>query len=376
MKILSIGSDQKLFENGSEVQRRVQEYGMLFEELHIIVYTRHQTAGDQQLTTNVWVYPTNTRWKPLYFWQAYQIAKLLVISHQLSIITCQDPFETGLVGWLLKKRFRLPLQLQVHTDVFSPYFWKESLKNKVRVLLARFLLPRADSIRVVSQRIKDSLDSRATCHTSRVTILPIFVDVRKIQSAKVKTNLHQKYPDHDFIILMASRLTKEKNIGMAIGALLSVKRQASSVKNPLLLIVGEGPEKENLELYIKRLTLNANIKFEPPTKDLISYYKTADLFLLTSNYEGYGRTVVEAMAAGTPVIITDVGLAGEILIDDLDGKIIPVGDSASLVEAILFLLRESKYKKRWLLETEKLLESFPTKDDYLKEFREALEKIL
>ena len=61
---------------------------------------------------------------------------------------------------------------------------------------------------------------------------------------------------------------------------------------------------------------------EPWTDDPFSYYKTADLFLLTSNYEGYGMAVVEAMAAGCPVIMTDVGLAGEVLIDKKDGLVV------------------------------------------------------
>src|SRR3989338_2428029 len=128
MKILSIGSERNLFVKDSEAQKRIKEYGKLFEELHIIVFRKYDANDANKMRMirigdNIWVYPTNSKFKFFYPWDAYQIAKSLVVSCRLSVITAQDPFESGLVGWLLKIRFRIPLQLQVHTDIFSPYFW-------------------------------------------------------------------------------------------------------------------------------------------------------------------------------------------------------------------------------------------------------------
>jgi len=293
-----------------------------------------------------------------------------------------------LVGWLLSRRYKFPLQIQVHTDIFSNYFWKESLKNKVRVLLAKFLLPRADGVRVVSERIKQSLITqlpnyqllplRGISQRETIIVLPIFVDVKKIQSAPIKTDLHQKYPDYDFIILMASRLTREKNIGIAIEAMKEILKRKNlnpkpSTLNPLLLIVGDGPEGQKLESRIQNLELSTNIKIENWTDDLISYYKTADLFLLTSNYEGYGRTVVEAMSAGLPVVMTDVGIAGELLIDDLDGRVVPVGSEKALAAAIMELKENFAKKEEFKQNNLKLLEKWPTKQEYLEKYKRSLE---
>ncbi|GEM_PF-188678 len=382
IKVLMLSTDQKILEKGSAAQKRMLEYGELFKELHIVVFTTQPTTDNLQLTTNTWVYPTNTKWKPLYFRDAYKIGKdILSGSHDSDkssgnsdyAITTQDPFETGLIGWLLKAKFGLPLQLQIHTDIFSPYFRQESLKNRIRVLLARFLLPRADGIRVVSERIKQSLISRVSYPASHISVLPISVDVKKIRNKKVKTDLRQKYPDRDFIILMASRLTKEKNIGLAIDAmkeLLSAKRLTLT---PLLLIVGDGPERSNLESRIKNYELWDSVKIENWTDDLASYYKTADIFLLTSNYEGYGRTAIEAMAAGLPVIMTDVGLAGELLVDDLDGAVVPVGDKKALAESISRLANNKEVTEGFIKESEKLINSLPEKSEYLASYKESLE---
>lgn len=381
MKVLSIGSERNLFVNNSEAQKRIKEYGRIFEELRIIVFTDAALGyPNLQLESNVSVYPTNHRIKLFYLWNAYKIVKSWR-GWKPDVITCQDPMAAGFAGWPLKMLLGVPLQLQIHTDIFSPYFWRESLKNKISVILAKFLLPKADKIRVVSERIKQSLVSSIKCQVSKIVVLPIFVDVKKIQAAKIKINLHQKYPNYDFIILMASRLTREKNIGMAIEAFDSVKRpaggearqgrQASSVKNPLLLIVGDGPKREAFKSQITNYKLQNNVILEPWTSDLVSYYKTADLFLLTSNYEGYGRTVVEAMAAGLPVIMTDVGLAGELLIDDLDGRVVPVGNEKALAAAILELQENSAKREEFKLNSLKLLEKWPDKKEYLEKYKNS-----
>ncbi len=382
MKIISIGSDRNLFKKDSEIQKRIKEYGKLFEELHVIVFSDKKDGhSDMKLSDNVFIYPTNHSYKAFYLWNIYGIIKNLKLRIENSrndfIVSCQDPFEAGLAGWLLKLWLNLPLQLQVHTDFLSPYFSSESALNRFRVRLAKFLLLRADRIRVVSERIKSSLltlDSRLPACPARgqglstkIAVLPVFVDIKKIQSAKIKTDLHRKYSDNDFIILMASRLAKEKNIGMAIDAM---PEMVENHPKALLLIVGSGPEDDRLKFQAEKYgILDSNIRFEPWTDDLVSYYKTADLLLLTSNYEGYGRTVIEAMAAGLPVVMTDVGLAGEVLIDDLDGSVIPVGDKESLSGKLIELIGDLEKREGFIKNSLKAVESLLGKNEYLDAYK-------
>jgi glycosyltransferase involved in cell wall biosynthesis len=378
IKVLSIGSDRNLFVDGSESQKRIKEYGKLFGELHIVVFADESLGFKNiELENNVFIYPTNHKYKALYLWHIYKIVKKLLVvggswpDRQLSVVTSQDPSESALAGYLLKLRYKIPLQIQIHTDIFSPYFWQESLLNKILVLMAKFLLPKADAIRVVSERIKNSLTNNLQpmptgrqVTTNNVSVLPIYVDIKKIQSAKVKVDLRKKYPEYDFIILMASRLTKEKNIGLAIEAMKDVVKKHPKA---LLLIVGDGPEKSNLQL-------EQNVKFESAVdaQTLFSYYKTTDLFLLTSNYEGYGRTIIEAMAAGCPVVMTDVGLAGELLVDDLDGLVVPVGDKAALAEAIQELIQNKEKREGLVTESQKIINSLPEKKEYLDSYKNSL----
>ena len=334
IRVLMLSRDPKILDENSEVFSRMKEYAHLAEELYIVVFSKNiDSRAESRDCDNLHIYPAKS------LLDMYRIGKKIIHNSRFmihdSVITAQDPFETGLVGYWLKKKFKIPLQLQAHTDFLSPYFFKESLKNKIRVLLARFLIKRADRLRVVSERIRNSIIENCklknSClpagrENSAIEVRPIFVDTEKIKRSPIKTDLRKKYPDHDFIVLMASRLTREKNISLAIEAFAGIMNQELGIKNPLLLIVGEGPEYDNLKFKIKNLKLENSVAIEPWTDDLASYYKTADLFLLTSNYEGYGRTVIEAQAAGLPILMTDVGVA--------IGEVVPVGDKAALVAAL------------------------------------------
>ena len=394
MKILSIGSDKNLFSEKSEVRQRIIEYGNLVEELHIVVFTKRQSQISNlksQNFGNIFLYPTNSMSKWLYIFDAYKIAKkLLATNHKLQttnyLITCQDPFESGLVGFLIKRKFKILLQLQIHTDFLSPYFWKESFLNKIRVLIAKFLISRADCVRVVSDRIKNSiiencklpacpsLGAGRKIENSAIAVLPIFIDVKKIQETPIIINLREKYPQFDFIILIASRLTKEKNIGVAIKAMVEIIKKYPKTG---LIIVGDGPELKNLKSQIsnlkttfQNLNLDKQIIFENwQEKDiLISYYKTADLFLLTSNYEGYGMAIVEAMAAGCPVIMTDVGLAHEILRDNREGLIVPIGDREKLIKAIFTVIEHSELRENLKNNSQKIFNNWLSENDYLQKY--------
>ena len=270
-------------------------------------------------------------------------------------ITAQD-IEHAFLAWLLSRLRGVPWQMQIHTDIFSPYFAEQSFKNRIRILLAKFLLSRADGVRVVSERIKSSLTACGISHVA-ITVLPIFVDAEYIRLYTIKTDLHKKYPER-FIILMASRITKEKNIAMAVEV---IKEVTTHPRDPLLLIVGEGAEAAHLARLTKGLALERNVRFEPFTDDLISYFKTCDLFLLASNYEGCGMTLIEASLAGAKIISTDVGIASEILPPE---NIIPVGDKLAL-SAKIFNALEGNISPA-------LEPKIQTKEEYLRLYKEKV----
>jgi len=348
MKILIIGLDKRALDLNSSTGQRLKDYASLVEKLEVVV---------------LGAYSKN---KALSFFKAIRRARdILRMDPGGWVISTQDPFFIGLAGYILKKLTGVLLHVQVHIDFYSVYFWRESFQNKIHTILAKFILPRSDGIRVVSQKIKDYLTNELGMPNSKITVLPIRTEVGKIIKAVPKIDLHQKYPQFKFIMLVASRLVKQKNIGLAISSMSEI---VSMHPEAGLLIVGSGPEENNLKFKIKNLKLNNNIIFEPWSDDLFSYYKTCDLFLLPSYYEGWGRTAIEAMAAGCPVIMSDVGLANETLIPEYNGVVVPVNNKDKLKNAILRLVEDPALREKLINNAAKTVNELPKKEEYLKEY--------
>src|SRR3989344_9275347 len=142
IKVLMIGSDRKLFEDGSAVSERMKEYGNLVGELHIILMCNASHGlKDKQLSDNVWVYPTNSFTSILRPIDAARIGKKLVFEKKFvrgrSLITCQD-LESGWAGVRIKKKWRIPMELQFHTDINSPCF--PGFQKRVRKVFANKVL--------------------------------------------------------------------------------------------------------------------------------------------------------------------------------------------------------------------------------------------
>lgn len=163
---------------------------------------------------------------------------------------------------------------------------------------------------------------------------------------------------HNPIVLSSERLLPEsKNCRswidhapgrrvLAVGSLKSakdyptmlraVRRVVDSCGNISLLILGTGPLQNDLEGLICSLGLDDHVHFGGFVSDPGPFYRAAGLFVLSSAWEGFGNVIVEAMAAGTPVVSTDCRSGpAEILENGRYGRLVPVGDYEALAEAII-----------------------------------------
>ena len=173
-----------------------------------------------------------------------------------------------------------------------------------------------------------------------------------------------------------------KNINLQIEVMEeiveSLKLKVKSLRIELW-IVGSGPERKNYELRITNYELGKNIKLLGRKDNLDEYYNSADAFLLTSNSEGWGLSVIEAAAHGLPIIMTDVGLAGEVIKNNESGLVIPVGDKEKLIEAMEKIIIDKNLRKRLgsgaQAAIKKLLSKEKTLELYKKSWQKAAVKL-
>jgi glycosyltransferase involved in cell wall biosynthesis len=205
---------------------------------------------------------------------------------QWNVVTAQDPFWRGLFAWRVAKRFHAKFNVQVHTDL-GVYGW-------FKRALAKYVLGKATSVRVVSNKIKQQVE-QMSAHAN-ISVLPVYVDVSRFK------NLIRE-PHGIKTILWFGRFEDEKDPLLAISTFKEVLKSYHDAK---LIMLGKG----SLEVSLKHAAGGLAVEF-PGWQDTAAYLAAADVVLSTSKHESWGASIVEALAAGVPVVAPDVGIARE-----------------------------------------------------------------
>ena len=161
------------------------------------------------------------------------------------------------------------------------------------------------------------------------------VDVRKFSSEpKIK---------HDsFTFIMVGRLSKEKNQILALEAFNNLQKDYPNVR---LLLLGDGPERENLESYVNKNLLEDKVQFVGAVTNVQAYMAKSDAFLLSSEYEGLPLVLLEAMASKLLVISTDVGGIRDIV--EGCSILTPKGDVQAFRDAMEKAVSDSEMRKEF-----------------------------
>lgn len=263
-----------------------------------------------------------------------EIFQAAAINHY-DVITAQDPFWRGLLAYRIARRTGAKLNLQVHTDLSAQPF--------LRRILANFLLRRADTVRVVSDKIKAYLAPLSL--KAKIAVLPIFVDL-----APFRGLVHRPHPRFKKTILWVGRFEPEKDPLAALSVLADVRKSGVDAG---LIMLGAGRLEGKLRSEAERLI--AYVEF-PGWQNPVPYLQVADVVVSTSVHESYGASILEALAAGVPVVAPDIGIAKEA------GAIVVA--RTELATAVCDALQEGKRGE--------LLMSLPSRDEWAKRWRESL----
>jgi len=218
-------------------------------------------------------------WGRMHFWPKLP-------KGSFDVVTVQDPFWRGLFGWLVARRLRVPLNVQVHADLA-----KASL---VKHILAQIVLRHANSVRAVSEKIRHQVLSVST--DAPVRVLPVYIDLEKFKDLRRE--------QHDTkTVLWVGRFEEEKDPMRAIDIVRELNERGTEIK---LIMLGAGRLEQRLRTSATGLPVEF-VGWQDPT----TYLAQADVVLCTSKEESYGASIIEALAAGVPVVAPDVGVARE-----------------------------------------------------------------
>jgi len=361
MKVLSLSLDNSVLDKNSALAKRLIEYGELVEKYMAIA----PSAKNEKivLSEKAEVYGSGGNGKLRQFFKIYQTGKKLWREEKYDVITVQDQYYLALIGLMLARKFKVGLEIQAHG--FEKFYG-------LRKLIAKYVLPRANSVRCVSQRLKKQLINDFGVKEEKITVVPIYSQLATRNSSASASRRRDGRPatkkDKNFIFLTVGRLVPVKNIILQIEAMAEVVKKYPDAE---LWIVGDGAERKKLEDRSKKLELQKNIKFLGWQENLEKYYNAADAFVLTSDSEGWGLVVIWAAAAGLPIIMTEVGCADEVIKDGESGLIIPVGDGQALKWAMIRIIEDENLRKRLGANAKLAVEKLPTKDETLARYKKS-----
>jgi glycosyltransferase involved in cell wall biosynthesis len=322
----------------------MRAYAEVIGEVHIVM--RSDGPDSIQRTDNLTVHGVQGT-KILGLKKVASYARALVRAESIEVVSAQDPFEHGFLALFASRGSSAKLHIQIHTDFLSPWFIRKigrdtawfpfSIKNLVRRGIARVVLPKADGIRVVSKRIKQSLNRRYGKRIIEATILPIALEPT--------VPLAVELPRHvfSFTLITVGRLESEKRICDSIDALALIADIYPAIG---LIIVGHGRERASLMTRVMEKNLVGRVVFAGANADAWGMMRNADVYIQASAYEGYGRTLLEAALACIPIISTDVGIVGDVLIPGEDMLVASPSDPIQLAAHISALYEERTLRER------------------------------
>lgn len=326
--------------SGDAVKRH-QIYGNFCEELHIVIPTEPEFRP-KQLAANVFVWPTNSQNKFSYLQDTSKIVCQIHNDKILDLIMAQDLLSS--VGAKLQKKLGLPLLISVHGDFLDNSNNLAWLKNKwYNLFLVRGFkkaLKDASAVRVVSQGLKDKISTLGVPQ-DKIHIIHTPVDLSNFitfDNARVN-ELHQKYPDKN--ILFVGRLEVEKNLPWFLEVLAQVKNKYPDVN---FLIIGEGSQEKIIKNKAQELKIENSVKLVGKINhdDLGNFYHLANLVILPSSSESFGKVLIEASAAATPCVATTTTGAQEIIQDKKTGFLIPHNNIKKMTDKIVLLLEDGE----------------------------------
>lgn len=243
------------------------------------------------------------------------------------VVHVHHPFLLGISGLNAARSERLPVVFTYHTQYerYAHYLpWDPAMIAEMAVNIATRFANSCDAVIAPSTDIEKTLRERGVDVPIRV--IPTGVELERFRGGD-RDWLRGKLsiPSNHKILVFVSRLAKEKNVAFLLNAFAKLSDRLGDTH---VVIVGDGDERATLEQQARQLNLEERIHFAGTLSgvDLISAYRGSDVFIFASTSETQGMVVLEAMAAGLPVVAVDAPGVRDVVRDGVNGFLLPEND--------------------------------------------------
>mgnify|MGYP000748595147 FL=1 len=307
-------------------------------EIHFITY--NQPVRLELLSNNVHYHEVTVPEYPLFHYQPYELAlssKLvdMVKLHKIEILHVHYAIPHAYAAYMAKKMLQeegifVPIVTTLHgtdiTLVGSHPFYKSAVA---------FSINKSDAVTAVSQSLKDDT-LRLFDIKNEISVVPNFIDLDKYSNHFNDCHRAMMAKDEERIITHISNLRPVKRVQDVISVFYNIQKEIPAK----LMLVGEGPERENIELQCQKLGISDKVIFFGKSNEIDKILCFSDLFLLPSETESFGLAALEAMASSVAVISSNTGGIPEVNIHGVSGFLSNVGDVEDMTKNALYILKD------------------------------------
>ncbi len=319
----------------TELGKALAEKG---HQVHFITY--QQPVRLSGFHANLFYHEVRVPTYPLFDFPPYETALAsamvdVVINHDIQILHVHYAIPHAAAAYmakqiLAKKGISLPVITTLHgTDITLIG------KDKTYSPVVTFSMEESDALTAVSENLKEETYKNFDI-SKPIEVIYNFVDIANFNKKPVDAFKKMVAPNGEKIIMHASNFRKLKRVRDVVDVFIRIANQMPAK----LLLIGDGPERPELESYTRSLSLCNDIKFLGKQEQIEDILPIADLFLLPSEYESFGLSALEAMAAEVPVISTNAGGLPEININGFSGFMSNVGDVEDMSKNAISILSD------------------------------------
>ncbi len=239
----------------------------------------------------------------------------------------------GRLAALFSGRARPPVVVHTfHGHVLRGYFGPASTTfyRSLERALARF----TTRLVAVSPEVRDELVSLGVAPPEKFSVIRLGLDLeRRVPGGEGDDALRRELgiAPASFVVGWVGRMTAIKRVPDLLAAFAALRDRGVDAR---LCLVGDGPDRELLERRARELGVSEETLFVGYRRELGAYYELFDVLVLTSANEGTPVVAIEALAAGTPVVATDVGGVSDVVSDGVDGMLVAAGDVEAVASAL------------------------------------------
>jgi glycosyltransferase involved in cell wall biosynthesis len=285
----------------------------------------------------------------VYAWKAYFFSRRLIkknkydLSHSFFTVPC------GFLSLLFKWKSKIPYVVSLRGSDVPGYSERFKLLYMFIRPLARLIWKNAAQVIANSQGLKEL--ALKTNPAQDIGVIFNGVDINNFFPDEKRRD-----PSRFLITVGASRVTARKGINYLIEA---IKILSAEYPNIYFKVLGEGNDRIRLEKLSQELKLESRVDFigRIPREETAKYYQEADVFVLPSTNEGMSNALLEALASGLPVIVTEVGGTLELVQNGINGYVVPLRDADSIAKALKKMIDDKNSRMRMGNENRKKAES-------------------